>query len=362
MTKDVKVATSNANEIINEANNASSNEPTNNTNMTEDAKVMTTSANESVNATPVASVEHFNNVAMQDESDCGCPPDEAGNIIKSAITVQAIIDGQEISIIPAFTDYSMEQPKNKEKFLEFADASKRLDVIFHFAKPEVFWKEGIPLFDRNGEMIPEGTPGVFPTCDTADSHGRVFLDKVLLNVQIHTFESVQEYAQTIGNTMLLSRGLNSIEKIGIAALATGDKAYNEAFKFAKSNNMPMSTALIYLDMQSKPSVTQIMMLGVKAKPVPTLGRTVEEAQALCDQNGFTFGEGEKGKRYAARAVSALLKNGYSFDVVIEALRTIPANDIANAKLMNCGEKEGCIAIVLTSWITDMLRNQPKIAA
>lgn len=331
-TVNEKVATSNAAEIINEANNASS-------------------------------VEQFNKVAMQDEADCGCPPDEAGNITKSTITVQAIINGQEMTIIPAFTDYSMEQPKKKEKLLELTDANKRLDVIFHFAEPEVFWKEGMPLFDRNGEVIPEGTPAVFPICDTADSYWRVFLDEVLLNVQIHTFESVQEYARTIGNTMLLSRGLNSVEKIGIAAKATGDKAYNEAFKFAKSNNIPMSTALIYLDMQSKPSVTQIMMLGVQAKPAPTLGRTVEEAQDLCDQNGFTFGEAEKGKRYAARAVSALLKNGkYSFDVVMEALRTIPASEIANAKLINCGEKEGCIAIVLTAWITDMLRNRTQIAA
>ena len=326
--------------------------------MAEEVKVVTTGANENGNAAIAASVKQINKATMEDESDCGCSSDE----VKSDITVRAIIGGQEIIIIPAFTNYSMEQPKKKEKLLELTDASKRLDVMFHFAEPEVFWKEGIPLFDRNGEMIPEGTPGVFPTCDTADSHWRVFLDEVLLNVQIHTFESVQEYAQTIGNTMLLSRGLNSIEKIGIAALATGDEAYNEAFKFAKSNNMPMSTALIYLDMQAKPSVTQIMMLGVQAKPVPTLGRTIEEAQALCNQNGKTFGEAEKGKRYAARAVSSLLKNGYSFDVVMEALRTIPANDIANAKLINCGEKEGCIAIVLTSWITDMLRNQPKIAA
>lgn len=354
MVQETVVTTLNANE---NAAIAASVELQNENVMKEEKLESTKAANDA------ASIEQFNKVAMQDESDCGCPPDEAGNITKSTITVRAIINGQEMTIIPAFTDYSMEQPKKKEKLLELTDANKRLDVIFHFAEPEVFRKEGIALFDRNGEVIPEGTPAVFPICDTADSYWRVFLDEVLLNVQIHTFESVQEYAQTIGNTMLLSRGLNGVEKIGIAAKATGDKAYNEAFKFAKSNNIPMSTALIYLDMQSKPSVTQIMMLGVQAKPAPTLGRTVEEAQDLCDQNGFTFGEAEKGKRYAARAVSALLKNGkYSFDVVMEALRTIPASEIANAKLINCGEKEGCIAIVLTAWITDMLRNRTQNAA
>lgn len=322
--------------------------------MANEVKEATSNANENGNAATAASVKQINKAAMEDESDCGCSSDE----IKSDITVRAIIGGREITIIPAFTNYSMEQPKKKETLLELTDAGKRLDVMFHFAEPEVFWKEGIPLFDRNGEMIPEGTPSVFPTCDTADSHWRVFLDEVLLNVQIHTFESVQEYAQTIGNTMLLSRGLNNVEKVGYAALATGDEAYNTAFRFAKKNNMNISNALDYLDMRMKAAETQIMMLGFKPKLTPTIGRSEEEAQEIFEQNRKTFGDKESKQRYAARSVNALISNeNYGFDLVMEALRTIPANDIANAKLMNCGAKESCITSVLTGWIIDLQRQK-----
>ena len=47
--------------------------------------------------------------------------------------VRANIGGTEVEIIPAFTDYSMEQPKKKDSLLKNTDADKRMDVIFHFA-------------------------------------------------------------------------------------------------------------------------------------------------------------------------------------------------------------------------------------
>ena len=79
--------------------------------------------------------------------------------------VRAIIDSKEVEIIPAFTDYSMEQPKKKDSLLKNTDADKRMDVIFHFATPDVFWNEHITLFDRNGKAISKGTPNVLVTCD-----------------------------------------------------------------------------------------------------------------------------------------------------------------------------------------------------
>ena len=175
--------------------------------------------------------------------------------------VSIMLEGKVLEIIPAFTDYNMEQPKKKEKLMEQSDAGKRLDVIFHFATPQTFWEEGYTLFDRNGNAIPKDTPNVFPVCDTADSYWRIFSDLVLTNVQIHEFESVQEYAQTIGNSMLLSRGLNNVERVGYAALATGNEAYKAVFEFAKRNNVPMNTAQLYLDLQLRPLTTALMMLG-----------------------------------------------------------------------------------------------------
>ena len=274
--------------------------------------------------------------------------------------VRANIDGTEVEVVVAFTDYSMEQPKKKDSLLKNTNADKRMDVIFHFATPDVFWNEHITLFDRNGKAISKGTPNVLVTCDMADTYWRLFLDEVLTNVQVHEFESVQEYAQTIGNSMLLSRSLNNVEKIGYAALATGNEAYKAVFEFAKKNGVPMNTAQLYLDLQLKPATTQLMMLGKEPKTVPTLGRTPEVAQALYEQNTLTFSKGGANKRYAIRVENSILKNQkYSFEELMEALRTIPANEIAMAELQGCAEKEMCIMETLTAWMIDMRRNQSE---
>lgn len=273
-------------------------------------------------------------------------------------TVRATIGDKEIEFTPAFTDYSMEQPKKKEALLKNTDADKRMEVIFHFATPEVFWNEGVTLYDRNGKAISKDTPNVLVSCDMADTYWRLFLDDVLANVQIHQFESVQEYAQVIGNSMLLSRSLSNVEKIGYAALATGNEAYREVFEFAKRNNVPMNTAQLYLDLKLKPATTQLMMLGKEPKMVPTLGRTPDLAQSLYDQNEKTFSRGGATKRYAIRVENNILNNHkYSFDELMEALQTIPANAIAMAELQGCAEKELCIMETLSSWMIQMKRDE-----
>ena len=282
---------------------------------------------------------------------------EAMNIDDLPTKVRANIGGTKVEIIPAFTDYSMEQPKKKESLLKNTDADKRMDVIFHFATPEVFWNEGITLFDRNGKSISKGTPNVLVTCDMADTYWRLFLDEVLTNVQVHEFESVQEYAQTIGNSMLLSRSLNNVEKIGCAALATGNEAYKAVFEFAKKNGVPMNTAQLYHDMQMRPATTQLMMLGKEPKMIPTLGRTTEEAQEWYEQSRKTF-IGSENKRYVPKVLNALLKK-YSKEELMEVLQTIPANEMANAELQRCEEKEYCIMEALTSWMIDMRRNKSE---
>lgn len=275
-------------------------------------------------------------------------------------TVRTTIGDTEVEFTPAFTDYSMEQPKKKESLLKNSDADKRMDVIFHFATPDVFWNEGVNLFDRNGKTISKDTPNVLVACDMADTYWRIFLDDVLTNVQIHQFESVQEYAQVVGNSVLLSRGLSNVEKVGYSALATGNEAYREVFCFAKRNNVPMNTAQLYLDLQLKPVTTNLMLLGKEPKTVPTLGRTPDIAQALYEQNEKTFSRGGATKRYAIRVENNILKNQkYSFDELMEALKTIPADEIAMTELQGCAEKELCIMETLSSWMIQLQRGGHK---
>ena len=191
-------------------------------------------------AAVVANVEVSNNqevaavdAANEAEAQPCCP--------KGKTTILAIIEGEEREITLARTMYSMDAlKKGQEKMLESVDTSKLLDQLFHLAKPEIFWQAGISLVDMNGDEIAEGTENVFVPVETATTYWRFTFDAVLSHVQVHTFESVEEYAQVAGATDLFSRSRNTVEKIGVAALATGDATYKAVYELSRRTGMPGS--------------------------------------------------------------------------------------------------------------------------
>lgn len=267
-------------------------------------------------------------------------------------TVKAQIQGKVQDIILARHKYSMEGLKaSQQKQLELIDKSKMLGVIFHLATAEVFYEAGIELRDLDNNEIPAGTENVFVPVETADTFYRFTIDDVLENVEVHTFANVQEFAEVTGTTTLFSRGLTSKEKIGVAALATNDEVCNAIFDLALEGNMPASTAQLYLGVQVKGVTTAMMATGYKPKDIEGLGRTYAEAKELFERVSAVFGVNEAKKRYAVRAINYLQKSeGISLEQIHNALETIPANEVAKAKLMNCGEKETCIVTVLLIWI------------
>ena len=319
MKKKQKVETLNSSELINEVANTSSNQTTNKT------------TNEMSQGT-------------------------------SIVTVKAKINGEIVVITPAYTMYNMQQ-KTSENLLKISNPKQRLSVKFHFATPETFWQEGITLFDYQGNLIEPNTASVYVVCDTADSYWRVHLDPVLEDVEIHTFSTVQEYAQVIGNTMLYSRGLNNVEKIGYAALATGDEATMAIYNFAKSNNVPISVAQLYLDVSLTAKTVQTMLVGRKPELVPSLGRSEADAQTLYEQMTRTFTKGSAKKRYAITVVNDLMKNqGYDMSSIMDCLQEIPAHQVAMAELERCDSKTACIAAVLITWLMKRQRPVEKDAA
>lgn len=267
-------------------------------------------------------------------------------------TVKAQIQGEVQDIILARHKYSMEGLKaSQQKQLELIDKSKMLGVIFHLATAEVFYEAGIELRDLDNNEIPAGTENVFVPVETADTFYRFTIDDVLENVEVHTFANVQEFAEVTGTTTLFSRGLTSKEKIGVAALATNDEVCNAIFDLALEGNMPASTAQLYLGVQVKGVTTAMMATGYKPKDIEGLGRTYAEAKELFERVSAVFGVNEAKKRYAVRAINYLQKSeGISLEQIHNALETIPANEVAKAKLMACGEKETCISTVLILWI------------
>ena len=297
-----------------------------------------------VNAAPAASVE-------QPNTESCCP--------KGKTTVTAIIDGEAKEITLARTIYSMDKlKKSQEKLLEVVDKSKLLDEIFHFATPEIFYQEGIELYDWNNEPIEEGTENVLIPVETSQTYWRFTFDDVLKHVQVHTFASVEEYAQVTGTTDLFSRSRNTVEKMGVAALGTGDNTYKAVYELARRTGMPGSSAMAYLGVQLKGSTTVEMSMGFKQKEIPVASRTYEEAFTLYQQICFTFTPAEAKKRYAIRAINTVIRaGGYNFETIMGALKTIPSDNIHHALLMDCGSKEACISNVFLKFIMETLQNK-----
>ena len=317
--------------------------------MNKNVKVATSNANEMMNAAVAANVEQAN------EQTC-CP--------KAKATVLAIIEGEEREITLARTIYSMETlKKGQEKMLEAVDASKLLDEIFHFATPEIFWQAGIALYDMNGDEIAEGTENVLIPVETSNTYWRFTYDSVLKHVQVHTFESVEEFAQVAGTTDLFSRSRNTVEKIGVAALATGDATYKAVYELSRRTGMPGSTAMAYLGVQLKGTATLEMTMGINSKGTPVASRTFDEAFALYQQISFTFTPAEARKRYPIRAVNSVMHvGGYDLATIMDALQSLPSHEVHRAMLMDCGTKETCIGQVLLNFIMGNQRKATPIAA
>ena len=157
--------------------------------MTKETKAATSNATESVNATEVASVEptNMNGMKQKTTSEKGnvtyLTRDELRQLGKdlgiNPTAVKAHVDGEEVRIVVAHTEYGMRHDKKMDKMLDMANKDKLLTPRYHFCKPEIFRKEGYDLFDNNGNLIEQGVDNVLVICDTPETSERIYIDDFL---------------------------------------------------------------------------------------------------------------------------------------------------------------------------------------
>lgn len=271
-------------------------------------------------------------------------------------SIKAVINGKVQDIILGYTPYNMERPKDKAGLLDAIDRMSQLKVKFHLSVPQPFWNEGITLVDSDGEIIPSETPNVYVPCDTADTYYRFETEEVLEDVEIHNFSTVQEYGKAIGTTLVYSRKLSNVEALGIAAIASKNLTYKEIHALAKRREIPMNTAMAFFGVRLKQAHTTKLALGIDVEEVPTLKRTVEQAEALIDAVEVVFGKKDMSKRYAINAINATI-NKYDYETVLTALEQIPASTISLYKMSECHEKETCLVAELVSFIEELRKRQ-----
>lgn len=269
-------------------------------------------------------------------------------------TKLAKINGKYVEITIAYTKYSMELPDYNEKFCEKVDRDKLLPVIFNLAKPDVFRKEGVQLYDRDWNPIEAEKPNVYVDCSSSESW-RVWIDEKLERVEVHEYSSVKEFAQAVGASNLYSRGLNNTEKIGIAALATGNEAYKVVFEFAKKHDLTSTAATLYLDVKTTKLQIMKMSTGLELKVKPKLGRSVEEAESLLSQVIETFGKDNARKKYAISAIN-VLKNQkhYSFDAIVSAVQEVTETELLEFKATSSDFRIATISVALAEHIKNIV--------
>lgn len=282
------------------------------------------------------------------------------NNINTLKTVKAVINNEERNVILAITEYNMKRSKLKPETLDLLEEDSLLDVIFHFANPDIFRKEDVELYDLSGQVIPKEEENVFVLCDTADTYWRVHKDTVLKHVQVHNFSSFEEYGKAIGCTNFYSRSMDKIEQIGIAYLVSKENATKEVYRFCMEFGTPASTAEKYLQCSLSASQIQKLQIGISVKNSISMGRSYEEAKELFEAASCTFGEKEAKKRYIIDACNAVLEH-VSIDVLIDALAILPSQEVIMYKASKCGTNASCLTYTLANFVKKTTAEK-KVAA
>lgn len=141
----------------------------------------------------------------------------------------------------------------------FNDPNFEKDSPKYMTFAQIYFDENIKLVDPNGNLIEKGTQNtLIPVCSVKEQvmiqaiynlnieamiEGKELIP--VTNVQVKSFDSLQECAQYEGTNLSLDRSLKGKEKVELSCLATQNEFMLKVQQVSKEYNMPASTAAKY---------------------------------------------------------------------------------------------------------------------
>ena len=258
-----------------------------------------------------------------------------------------LVNGEELEIIPAFTDYSLKHKNfEKDKVFKAIDKSKLLPTVFCFCDAKPFYAENVPLYDYVGNKIknlPDNAPAVMVYLDKADNVNLLGLTDEPLQAELVECDSVADAYHRVATTAYLSQCPSKDEWIGYAGIVTGDELFLNIRKFGISTTV---------------SLLQSKALAMSSSLFKEEYRTYAQAEQLMKATVQAFGvKAAKQTRYI-KAINYCISQ-YDFDTVCNVLNSIEATEKLRIEAAKCEDKISCIQRLIIERVIKMRNAQQQ---
>ena len=263
---------------------------------------------------------------------------------------QIIINGEPMEIIPAFTKYSA-QRSLPEEIKGLVDNAKILSQTFSFAKPEIFRKEDVTLYDLNGNVIPKDEDGrVLVFLDTPNTINLIDILTDPLPSEIVECTSVADAYRRVGMTNALAHNLTKRDWIGYCEATTSENVFAQIREFASGHKMSATTAQAYFGLRfttndlKKSTMSCESLFGDKIK-----FRRKEDATRLYEAMKGVLGVKAASQTRYAKGLNTSLSM-YSIEEVIDSLWNFPKKVIDQVLNALSQDKESTLSARIGEYV------------
>ena len=265
-----------------------------------------------------------------------------------------LINGEELEIIPAFTDYSLKHKNfEKDKVFKAIDKSKLLPTVFCFCDAKPFYAENVPLYDYVGNKIknlPDNAPAVMVYLDKADNVNLLGLTDEPLQAELVECDSVSDAYRRVATTAYLSQCPSKDEWIGYAGIVTGDELFLNIRKFGIMYSMSGTAVQGYFGISTTVSLLQSKALAMSSSLFKEEYRTYAQAEQLMKATVQAFGvKAAKQTRYI-KAINYCISQ-YDFDTVCNVLNSIEATEKLRIEAAKCEDKISWLKTIVIIYFT-----------